>query len=121
MNEIKELKIGNNFRIVRADEKNLVLEEFCTIKNPRAKDGGPKERKDWIHQGYFSNLTDACQKVLSCKIPISESDDIKDLIEEIKDAVNEIKKATSAIKIENFEKPEDNRGRKPKKEKEEDE
>jgi len=118
MNEIKELKIGKNFRIVRNDERNLSLEEFCKIKNPRAKEGEPKEREGWIHQGYFSNLPDACQKLLSCKIPASDSDNIKDLIEEFKDTVSEIKKATSAIKIENFEKPEDNRGRKSKKVKE---
>jgi hypothetical protein len=111
MNEIKELKIGKNFRIVRCDELNLKLEEWRLIKNLRAKKDAPKERYGWIRCGYYSNLPQALEKLLTVKISEIEKENIKDILTVLEESVKEIKEAVSHIKVQNFVKPEDNRGK----------
>lgn len=109
------LKIGN-YRISRADDRNLQVEEFRLVKAKRGKYvKEARETEKWVFKGYFSNPIAACAGVLRYMTEdgVETSNDIPQLIETVKQSESTIQTAVkrSGLTLESFDKPVDGRGR----------
>lgn len=73
------IRIGDNARIRRADERNFALEEKRELYCPRTK----KTRVGWVHVGWFGNVKAALQgalKHLSNELADGEDVTIKEVL-----------------------------------------
>ena len=88
------IQINNKLRIVKSDDKNLVIEELRTITSEKK---GIHE--EWCWCGYFSDLKSALSGVLKKKLFDSTEEEltITDLIEKIDTAKNEIINALTGV------------------------
>lgn len=91
-----KLEIGQ-FRITRADDRNLQLEEMRDVTDPRTKITMQK----YMHCGYFSNIELACQTLLTRKIHNSEAQTIHGLLRDIKQTRDEISDVIKSSEAEN--------------------
>ena len=81
------IQINNKLRIVKNDDKNLVIEELRTIESEKK---GTHE--EWCWCGYYGDLRSALNGVLKKKLfdTVEEELTITDLIAKIDSAKNEI-------------------------------
>lgn len=83
------IQINNKLRIRRADDRNLVIEEFRDVTDPKAK----TTNKQWCWCGWYGDLKTALLGVLHKQLFDSAEEElqIKDLIERIEKVENYIK------------------------------
>lgn len=92
------IQINNKLRIVKSDDRNLVIEELRTIESEKKG-----TREEWCWCGYYSTLKSALLGVLEKQLFDSVENEmtIKDAIDKINIARNEI---INAIKVKNEQK-----------------
>ena len=76
MKNITSLPIGDNYKIVRSDDKNLELKVLREKKSTHNSDGGQK----WSTVGYYNNVRSAMKRILDETVSENLSGDIKELI-----------------------------------------
>lgn len=83
------IQITDKLRIRRADDRNLVIEEFRDVTDPKAK----TTNKQWCWCGYYGDLKTALLGVLHKALLDSAEEElqIKDLIKRIEKVENYIK------------------------------
>lgn len=115
------LNLTPNFRVFRCDDRNLEVEEFRTVVARRGKHvkESKRETEKWVSIGYYSTLPQAVNGVLTeCanSLTVSEKMELKDVLSELQGLTSELKTAVenSGIKLTDFTKVPDGRGRKPK-------
>jgi hypothetical protein len=109
------LQIGDTFRVSRDDDRNLMLEQFKTVKSaPNRHQKEYKTTDKWVWVGFFNDLGQVMNRVLKEKIGANLDGELHDLIAVIDDAKQEIFDAVdeAGIKLESFPKAEDGRGKK---------
>lgn len=85
------IKITENLRIRRADDKNVVIEELRDVTNKKTQ----TTNKQWCWCGYYGSIRSA---LLGCmdKLLIDSAEDnitVKDLISKIDNIKEQIEKA----------------------------
>lgn len=89
------IQINEKVRIRRLDERNLQLEEYRKIVNPKTKD----ERYDWVWLGYYGDLRSALNGVVKhCSTILIDEDlkNCKEVIKRLEEIKNEIIKTIGA-------------------------
>ena len=96
MNEtLNSIEIGN-YRISRADERNLQVDEFKTVK---AKPGRyvkvARETNKWVNRGFYPDVKSAANAILGFQTSdgIDQSKDLKSLITFVSESKTAIEKA----------------------------
>jgi hypothetical protein len=77
-----KIKIGN-YRIQRADDLNIIVEEYRKPKhcnNPEIEVGTEEK---WVFQGYYSRLENALNRIVDLSLSNQEIDSANNLIEKI--------------------------------------
>lgn len=83
------IQITEKLRIRRADDRNLVIEEFRDVTDPKAK----TTNKQWCWCGYYGDLKTALIGVLHKSLLDSAEEElqVKDVIKRIESVENDIK------------------------------
>lgn len=84
------IKVSENIRIVRTDEKNLQIEEYRKVINKKTKE----ERYEWCWIGYYGDLRTAIGGVLKhCLMSLAneEISNLKALMQRIDEVEKELK------------------------------
>ena len=84
------IKVSENIRIVRTDEKNLQIEEYRKVINKKNKE----ERYEWCRIGYYGDLRTAIGGVLKhCLMSLADEEisDLKALMQRIDEVEKELK------------------------------
>lgn len=83
------IQITDKLRIRRADDRNLVIEEFRDVTDPKAK----TTNKQWCWCGYYGDLKTALIGVLHKSLLDSAEEELrlKDVITKIEAVENDIK------------------------------
>lgn len=83
------IQINDKLRIRRADDRNLVIEEFRDVTDPKAK----TTNKQWCWCGYYGDLKTALLGVLHKALLDSAEEElqVKDVIAKIETVENDIK------------------------------
>ena len=84
------IKVSENIRIVRTDEKNLQIEEYRKVINKKTKE----ERYEWCWLGYYGDLRTAIGGVLKhCLMSLADEEitTLSQLIERIDEVEKELK------------------------------
>lgn len=81
------IQINNKLRIVKSDDRNLVVEELRAVESKKKG-----TREEWCWCGYYGDLKSALLGVLNKQLFDSAEEEmtIKDVINKIDNARNEI-------------------------------
>lgn len=84
------IQINDKLRVVKADERNLVIKELRTVESKKLG-----KHDEWYWCGYYSDLRSALCGVINQKLfdTVDEELQLKDLVKIITDSKNEILKA----------------------------
>ena len=116
---MKELKLSETHRLVRADDLNLELQEFRTVRaKPNRYIKEARETQKWVGVGYFSSVEQACSRILAGTTKVSLGTDDTQSVGELVNSINEAKQTmvqavqNAGVGLQSFEKKTDGRGRK---------
>lgn len=118
--EATYLNLTPNYRIVRADDRNLELEEFRVVTAKKSRHVTEKYSSEkWVSLGYYGDLPQAVNGALKhagSKFSKKQQIELTDAVAEIRglsnDLINAVKE--SGITLTDFVKLPDNRGKSPK-------
>jgi hypothetical protein len=113
--ETTYLLVGENYRVSRDDDRNLLLEHKRIVNSsPNRFQTEKKSVEKWVNAGFFSTLQQALRRVMREEISHSLNGQLRNVIDAIDDTKQEILDAVAdaGIKLESFPKAADGRGRK---------
>lgn len=113
--ETTYLQIGDNYRISRDDDRNILVEHFRLVSSkPNRYQKESKDVEKWVHVGFYSNVPQALKRILREELSQNLTGKVEDLIEIVGDTMTDITKAVeeSGLSIQSMPKVSDGRGRK---------
>ena len=96
MNEtLNTIEVGN-YRLSRADERNIEVEEFKTVKAKRGRFvKEARETDKWVSRGFFSSVSEAARAIIGWQADaaVEQSNDLKEIVTFVAESKDEVVKA----------------------------
>lgn len=112
------LNLTNNLRVFRCDDRNFEVEAFTTVKAKRGRYVDEARSTDkWVSVGFYGDLSQAVNGALKheeARLTEKNKMDLESFVIELKKISSDLKQSVkdSGIKVSDFVKIPDNRGRK---------